>query len=131
MSYSRIIPENEVAYERAIERNIKANANKTRYKKWLEKNPDADELWCSLLLTKLRKMEEETKEDFKFEVDTLARSATKGTWKMGAPTAAASAPPPPQQPPPQAAAPAASTSRSTFNAAALQVNLNLFAKQSK
>ncbi len=36
--------ENEAAYQRAIEGNIKANANKTRYKKWLEANPDAAEL---------------------------------------------------------------------------------------
>ena len=36
--------ENEDAYQRAIEGNIKANANKTRYKKWLEANPDAAEL---------------------------------------------------------------------------------------
>lgn len=44
MSYSRIIPENEAAYEAAIERNIKQNANKTRYKKWFAENPDAAEL---------------------------------------------------------------------------------------
>lgn len=36
--------ENEDAYEAAIARRIRENANKTRYKKWLEENPDAAEL---------------------------------------------------------------------------------------
>ena len=36
--------ENEDAYEAAIARRIKANASKTRYKKWFAENPDAAEL---------------------------------------------------------------------------------------
>ena len=45
MRYNKApVIENEAAYEAAVANRIKANASKTRYKKWLAENPDAAEL---------------------------------------------------------------------------------------